>query len=181
VESGVRYVKRFFRGKAFETFTDLNAALGQWIATISDLRIHGTTHKRPIDLFEEEQNLLLPTKGKAPYQIQERAVRYVARDCLVSFETNRYSVPLRFVGKPVEVQNCNDRILIFQEGHLIVSHPRCEGKYQVEIDKEHYSGIFYGEELPSVRTLIFDHLQDREEVEVRDLSFYDRITEGGAS
>ena len=178
VESGVRYVKRFFRGKAFETFSDLNAALAQWNATVADLRIHGTTHKRPIDLFEEEQSLLLPTKGKAPYQIQERAVRYVARDCLVSFETNRYSVPHRFVGKPVEVQNCNDRILIFQEGHLIVSHPRCEGKYQVQIDKEHYSGIFYGEEPPSVRTLIFDHLKNREEVEVRDLSLYDRIAEG---
>jgi hypothetical protein len=183
VESGVRYVKRFFRGKAFESFNDLNAALAQWIATIADLRIHGTTHKRPIDLFEEEQSLLLPTKGKAPYQIQERAVRYVARDCLVSFETNRYSVPLRFVGKPVEVQSYNDRILIFQEGHLIVSHPRREGKYQVQIDKEHYSGIFYGEELPSVRMLAFDHrhIQDREEVEVRDLSFYDQIADGGVS
>lgn len=183
VESGVRYVKRFFRGKAFETFPDLDTALAQWIATIADVRIHGTTHKRPIDLFEEEKSLLLPTKGKVPYQVMERAVRYVAKDCMVSFETNRYSVPLRFVGKPVEVQAWNDRILLFHEGLLIVSHPRCEGKYQAQIDKEHYSGIFYREELPSVRMLAFDHRQikDSEEVEVRDLSFYDDFADGGVS
>jgi len=181
VESGVRYVKRFFRGKVFDSFDDLNSALSRWNATVADLRIHGTTHRRPLDLFEEEQSLLLPIKGKAPYRIQERAVRYVARDCMVSFETNRYSVPLRFVGKPVEVQAWNDRILIFQDGHLIVSHPRCEGKYQLQIDKEHYYGIFYGEEMASVRMLAFDHRfsQSGEEVEVRDLSLYDRIAEGG--
>jgi hypothetical protein len=85
------------------------------------------------------------------------------------------------VGKPVEVQAWNDRILIFQDSHLIVSHPRCDGKYRVQIDKEHYSGIFYGEETASVRMLAFDHRfsQNGDEVEVRDLALYDRIAEGG--
>ena len=110
-------------------------------------------------------------------------MRHVARDCMVTFETNRYSVPVRFVGKPVEVQSWNDRVLIFSEGSLIVSHPRCEGKYQRQVDKEHYVGIFYREELPSLRMLTFDHeaSQGPEEVEIRDLSFYEKITQGGAS
>ncbi|WP_041439521.1 IS21 family transposase [Syntrophobacter fumaroxidans] len=185
VESGVRYVKRFVRGKAFESMAHLNTLLGRWLATVADLRIHGTTHQRPIDLFEQERTLLLPTGAKPPYQVRERAVRYVARDCMVSFETNRYSVPLRFVGKPVEVQCANDRILIFHEGSLIVSHPCCTGKHQSLVDREHYTGIFYGIELPSVRMLAFDHalpLCSREEVEVRDLAFYERLAqEGGAS
>ena len=108
-------------------------------------------------------------------------MRYVARDCMISFETNRYSVPLRFVGKPVEVQSWNDRVLIFHEGHLVVSHPRLQGKYQLQIDKEHYSGIFYREETPSIRMLAFDHqsLRDKEEVEVRDLLFYETTAGGG--
>lgn len=179
VESGVRYVKRFLRGKAFDSLHHLNAALSRWIATVADVRIHGTTHRRPVDLFEEERTLLLPTREKPPYQIQEREVRHVARDCMVSFQTNRYSVPLRFVGKPVEVQSWEDRILIFHQGRLIVSHPRLEGKYRLQIDKEHYSGIFYREELPSIRMLPFDH--GRDEVEVRDLAFYEEIAQGGVS
>ncbi len=183
VESGVRYVKRFFRGKAFDSFDHLNTALSQWIATVADVRLHGTTHRRPIDLFEEERTLLLPTRDKTPYRFQERTVRYVAKDCMVSFETNRYSVPLRFVGKPVEVQSWDERVLIFHEGLLIVSHPRCEGKYQLQIDKEHYSGIFYRQETPSIRMLAFDHraLRDKEEVEVRDLLFYEMAARGGES
>jgi len=182
VESGVKYVKRFLRGKAFESIDHLNTALSHWIATVADVRIHGTTHQRPIDLFEEERGLLLATAGKAPYRLQQRVVRHVARDCMVAFETNRYSVPLRFVGKPVEVQSWNDRVLIFHQDKLVVSHPRCEGKHQRQIDKEHYVGIFYREELPSLRMLSFDHrpLQAEEEVEVRDLGFYDQFIEGGA-
>ena len=182
VESGVRYVKRFMRGKAFESLDHLNAALGQWLTTVADVRIHGTTHQRPIDLFEEERDLLLPTQDKAPYRLQERVVRMVARDCLVTFETNRYSVPLRFVGQPVEVQSWHDRVLIFHEGKLIVSHLRREGKYQLQIEKEHYAGIFYREEFPSLRMLAFDHgsLCGQEEVEVRDLGFYEQVAAGGA-
>lgn len=64
VESGVRYVKRFVRGKAFESMAHLNTLLGRWLATVADLRIHGTTHQRPIDLFEQERTLLLPTGAK---------------------------------------------------------------------------------------------------------------------
>ncbi len=108
-------------------------------------------------------------------------MRYGARDCMISFETNRYSVPLRFVGKPVEVQSWDDRVLIFHEGHLIVSHSRLQGKYQHQIDKEHYSGIFYKEEMPSIRMLAFDRqsLQKDEEVEIRDLLFYEMAAKGG--
>ena len=181
VESGVRYVKRFMRGKTFESLDHLNTALERWLATVADVRIHGTTGRRPIDLFEEERELLVPTGNKAPYRFQERVVRVVARDCLVAFETNRYSVPLRFVGKTVEVQSWHDRVLIFHEGKLVVSHLRCEGKYRQRIEKEHYAGIFYREELPSLRMLAFDHgpLCAPEEVEVRDLSFYERVAQGG--
>ena len=100
---------------------------------------------------------------------------------MVSFETNRYSVPFRFVGEQVEVQAWRDRILIFYEDKLIVSHPRCQGKYRHQIDKEHYHGIFYREDVPSLSLLHFDHGPFIEqEVEVRDLGFYERLLQGGA-
>jgi len=181
VESGIKYVKRFLRGKAFASLDELNMALMNWIATVADQRIHGTTHQKPAEVFAQEQDLLLSHRGKPPYKIQERVVRYVARDCLVTFETNRYSVPVRFVGKPVEVQSWNDRVLIYDQDRLIVSHPRRPGRHQIQIDKEHYYGIFYREDLPSVRMLHLDHGPLAEqEVQVRDLGFYETLLEGGA-
>jgi transposase len=181
VESGVKYVKRFLRGKAFESLEHLNESLANWIAKVADNRIHGTTHRKPAEVFAEEQDLLISHIGKPRYHIQERAVRYVARDCMVTFETNRYSVPRRFVGKLVEVQTDQARVLIYYQDQLVVSHARCQGKYQNQIKKEHYFGIFYGEDLPSVSMLHFDHGPlIQQDVQVRDLAFYQELVEGGA-
>ena len=48
----------------------------------------------------------------------------ISKDCLVSFQTNRYSVPHRFVGQQVEVQSDHDFIRIYHQGELIALHPR---------------------------------------------------------
>ena len=182
VESGVKYVKRFLWGKSFEAFTGLEEALSRWVAEVADQRIHGTTGRRPAQAFEEERGLLMAHQGKPRYRLQDRVVRRVARDCMVQFESNRYSVPLRFVGREVEVQRWNDRILVFFEDMLVVSHERCEGRWQRRVDPEHYHGILGHAELPSLATLHFDlGPLCGPEVEVRDLRFYERIAEGGAS
>jgi len=181
VESGVKYVKRFLRGKSFASVNHLNESLLTWIVNVADQRIHGTTHQKPAELFEQERDLLISHTGKPRYNLQQRAIRHVARDCMVSFETNRYSVPFRFVGEKVEVQAWRDRVLIFHQDMLIVSHPRCEGKHRYQINKEHYHGIFYREDVPSLSLLHFDHGPlITEEVQVRDLGFYERLLEGGA-
>ena len=61
VESGVGYIKKnFLNGLAISDFSHLNPAAQDWLANIANVRIHGETHKRPIDLFEQEQALLNP-------------------------------------------------------------------------------------------------------------------------
>ena len=63
VESGVKYVKRFLRGKEFTSLDDLNARLLEWIVTVADQRVHGTTHRKPAEMFLEEKDLLLSVEG----------------------------------------------------------------------------------------------------------------------
>jgi len=176
VESGIKYVKRFLRGKMFDSLEHLNDALMRWVANVADQRIHGTTHRKPIEMFEEERELLINHQGKPPYMIQERLIRHVAKDCMVTFKTNRYSVPFHYVGKAVEVQSSLEQIRIFHDGHLIAVHPRCAGTYQVQVERAHYQGLFSRQE-PSDNLICSKSLQ--EEVEVRDLSFYERLVEGG--
>jgi transposase len=171
VESGVKYVKRFLRGKEFTSLEDLNAQLLDWIVTVADERIHGTTHRRPAEMFLEEKDLLLSTKGRPAYVLEERAVRHVSRDCLVAFETNRYSVPFRLAGTRVEVLTDGEMIKIYHGGELISSHPRIEGSYQASVDKSHYWGL-YKHAKPSP--------PPAEEVEIRDLAVYQNLLEGGA-
>jgi transposase len=167
VESGVKYVKRFLRGKEFARLAHLNEVLSAWIASGADQRVHGTTHRKPAEMFLEERDLLLLHHGKPAYTIQDRAVRIVSRDCLVAFETNRYSVPLSLVGRQVEVQAEDDLVRIFHKGELRVTHDRCPGSYETRIERAHYGGLHKtAERLP--------------EVEVRDLAFYEDLLQGGA-
>ena len=171
VESGVKYVKRFLRGKEFLSLDDLNSQLLAWIINVADQRIHGTTHRQPAEMFLEEKALLLSCQGRRAYVLEERAVRHVSKDCLVAFETNRYSVPYRLAGKRVEVLTDGEMIKIYHSGELISSHPRIEGSYRSSIDKSHYWGL-YKHAKPSP--------PPAEEVEVRDLAVYQNLLEGGA-
>src|SRR4030095_2454838 len=94
---------------------DLEEQLRQWMTEIADMRIHGTTHERPIDRFGTEQRHLLATAGHPSFRLEARQPRIVAEDYLVSFETNRYSVPFTLVGQSVEVLLRQGRRQIFQK------------------------------------------------------------------
>lgn len=171
VESGVKYVKRFLRGKTFESLDHLNNSLMNWIVTVADQRVHGTTHRKPEEMFQEEQDLLIKHHGKPPYRIEQRALRQVARDCMVNFETNRYSVPFQYAGKQVDVRSEGDIILIYHNKALLVSHTRSAGSHLNSIDRAHFSGIY--------RQAVLQSDVLAEDVEVRDLAYYEGLLEGG--
>ena len=49
VESGVKYVKRnALAGMSFTSFEALEGHLDRWMREIADVRVHGTTHERPM-------------------------------------------------------------------------------------------------------------------------------------
>src|SRR5580693_7733970 len=62
VEAGVGYVKKnFLNGLVLPHGLDaLNSAARQWMDTIANVRIHGETHKQPVDLFALEKQQLRP-------------------------------------------------------------------------------------------------------------------------
>lgn len=171
VESGVKYVKRFLRGKEFTSLDDLNSRLLEWIVTVADQRIHGTTHRKPSEMFLEERDLLLSVKDRRAYVLEERSLRYVPKDCLVAFQTNRYSVPYRLAGKRVEVLTDGEMIKIYHAGELVSCHPRLEGTYRSAVDRTHYSGLIKAAKPAET---------PQDEVEVRDLAVYEQLLQGGA-
>jgi transposase len=83
VESGVKYVKRnALAGRRFTSWEELNDWLERWSAEVADLRIHGTTHERPIERFAREQ--LTPLGTRPPYRYERVQLRRVANDALVA-------------------------------------------------------------------------------------------------
>ncbi|MGB4304352.1 MAG: IS21 family transposase, partial [Syntrophomonadaceae bacterium] len=56
----------------------------------------------------------------------------------VRFETNSYSVPVKWSGKQVTVKASGLELNIYYRGEKIASHPRCYRKYQTIYQLEHY-------------------------------------------
>ena len=61
VEAGVGYVKKnFLAGLDIPDFRALNPAARNWLDSVANVRVHGETHKRPLDLFALERDQLRP-------------------------------------------------------------------------------------------------------------------------
>jgi len=180
VEAGVKYFKgNFLPGREFVDDVDLMEQLLQWMAEIADLRVHGTTHERPVDRFAEERRHLLPTARQPSFRLEARQVRMVADDYLVSFEANRYSVPFTLIGRPVEVLRRDGQVRLFHRGTLVAEHPELPGKYQVRILPEHSPGAI-ARTARRVRSMIGDSTRRDPrgvlpEVEIRDLAIYEGL------
>jgi transposase len=177
VESGVRYVKgNFLPGREFVDDAHLHEQLAEWMTTIADVRIHGTTHERPLDRFAQEHPALLPTAGQPSFRLEAPLARIVAEDWLVSVDTNRYSVPFTLIGQPVEVHRRNGTLRIVHRGAVVVDHPELVGKHQVRILPEHGPGASARtarqrrSSLPAPRRTTPSTV-----VEIRDLAVYDAL------
>jgi transposase len=180
VESGVKYVKRnALAGRGFRSWDHLNEYLLEWATTIADQRVHGTTHEIPAERFQRE--VLLPVGGVPAYRLEQHP-RRVANDCLVALDTNRYSVPWRLVGEPVDVAVVEHQVRIAHRGAVVAAHPLCTGRHQIVRDPEHYRGLF---RTPPARPAAESEHRGLlwpvpfPEVEVRDLAVYEALAAGG--
>jgi transposase len=184
VESGVKYLKRnFLRGRTFLDIEDLQAQLDAWNATIADQRVHGTTHERPIDRFARERAALILTSGQPSFALAGRRSRIVASDYLVSFATNRYSVPCTLIGQTVELERQGGELLIYHRDRLVAQHPLAVGSHQLVIDPKHGPGALARNtrrRFASATGTRHLHLVG-EEVEIRDLVFYEQLAGGHAA
>ncbi len=184
VESGVKYLKQnFLPGRAFIDDQQLGEDLLGWMATTADQRIHGTTHERPIDRFAAERAHLVPTATQLPFRLEATVPRVVATDFLVSLDTNRYSVPFRLIGRTVEVQRREGRVVIRYQGQVVADHAELPGQHQLRVLPEHGPGVV-------ARTTRQPHLRAVERptyawtmpaVEVRDLAVYEACAQAGGA
>src|SRR5258708_14755042 len=69
--------------------------------------------------------------------------RRVAKDCLLSYRGNRYSVPFRYAGKTVLVREPvrGGSIQIYSDVKVIAEHRLAEGRGAMGMAPEHYEGL----------------------------------------
>jgi hypothetical protein len=142
VENGVGYAKGNALGRLeWESDEALDEHLTVWMREVADVRIHGTTHERPIDRFELERMALKPV-GNHPSHLRVRhLIRKVASDGRVDVDTNRYSVPPKFLGATVDVRVEAGLVQVRFRDQLIAEHAVHPGRHQVIEDPGHAEAL----------------------------------------
>src|ERR1700689_955947 len=182
VESGVKYVRRNFlcglQGREPANLSDLNAQLREWIWSVANQRVHGTTHEQVAVRWDVEQFSLQSLAGKPPYPHVDGELRKVARDAYVDWQGSRYSVPWQYAGQDVWVQEIAGEVHIRTGRERIAMHGKAQRKHSVWTFAPHHQGIPLGARRAESKILI--NLRQRgPEVEKRSLAAYERVASGG--
>jgi len=112
----------FLAGRTFSSWEDLNSQARQWCDKVN------STYKKhiravPRELFAVERLHLKPLPSWIPevYRLQQRLVDV---EGYIAVHTNRYSVPLEWIGRRVEVRETRDKIEIQLDARRLVTHRR---------------------------------------------------------
>ena len=183
IESGVKYVRRNFvcglQGREPGCLMDFNTELRQWVETVANRRVHGTTYEQVLVRWDGDQFAMQPVNGRRPYPYSDDELRKVARDAYVSWQASRYSVPWQYVGKEVWVRKQGGQVEVQYGGERIAVHARAARRHQVITQPVHHAGIPLGGEGQGGKILI--HLRERAPVvEARPLAAYESLAVGGA-
>jgi transposase len=137
VENAVGYVKKnFLNGHDFTQFDQINSAAKVWQTDIANVRIHGQTRKRPVDLLAEDVGAMLALPGRDYDVARTRTVRS-NKLFRVTLDTNRYSVPAEFASQTLTMKLYPDRLCLYHENQLIARHARCFDRHQDIEDPDH--------------------------------------------
>ena len=107
-----------------------------WLNDIANVRIHGETRKKPLEMFQEEKPSLLPLPPH-PYDIATVSQVRASSQFRITLDTNHYSVPAEYAGAPLTLKTYPDRLCIYHEGKLIARHARCFDRHQDFEDPDH--------------------------------------------
>ncbi|HSW37874.1 MAG TPA: IS21 family transposase [Acidobacteriota bacterium] len=158
VENQVKYVRgNFFAGEEFTDRGHAQRAAVSWCRTVAGLRLHGTTRKRPLVVFEqEEQKSLLPLSPER-FDVPVFAECTVHRDHHIQFQRAIYSLPTQYIGKEVFVRGDSALVRIYYQQQLIRTHPKKK---------------------PGERSTIYeDYPKEKNAYAMRDVNYYIRAAQ----
>ncbi|WP_413229435.1 Mu transposase domain-containing protein [Heyndrickxia sporothermodurans] len=145
IENVVGYIKKnFAKHRIFTNIDRWNEDSWKWLNRTGNYKIHQTTKKRPVEVFQEEKHHLRPVPNPLEFSNVKPVssiTRTVRRDNTIRYQSNRYSVPLGTFNKQekVYIQRTEEHLLIYASpnGPLMAEHKICHGKGQLIQDRQH--------------------------------------------
>ena len=137
VERPFYYLERsFLNGREFRDVDDLKQQLQRWLESVNDLRKHGTTRKRPIDMYIHEHPFLqaLPVNHFDTSLVVHLIVN---QESCVQWKGYQYVVSQNYMYEVCPVRITDQYLMVYSSnGELLVTHPLAEKNR-----KERYVGV----------------------------------------
>ena len=147
----------FLPGRSFRDFEDLNRQALMWCSEIANHKPKRVLGMSPEAAYVIEKPYLQPLPAALPpvYEVLERVVDLYG---YVSVDTNRYSVPERFVGQSVTVYKYPAAIHIHHRGVQIATHPRLIGQRDArQTEPAHHPTPARANRTPGVEAQLLRH------------------------
>lgn len=127
IERLVQYARgRFWKGGTFIDLDDSRRQAERWSREVAGQRVHGTTRKLPLVVFEDEERAhLLPYDG-IPYDVPLWRDVTVHPDHHISVQYALYSAPSTTCppGTKLEARCDRELVKLYRAGALVKVHPR---------------------------------------------------------
>lgn len=119
-----------------DSFEELNQLLWERCLAYLDHKIQGRS-KTIGEYFEVEKSRLTPLPSRHMEPISQTIAKCNAFST-VRFETNRYSVPVEYVGKDLTIRASVFKIELWYRNNLVAEHSRIYERDLVHYELEHY-------------------------------------------
>lgn len=181
IERGIQYLKyNFLCDRMADGLEDLRHQLSAWLAQVANVRVHGTTHRKVSEAWEEERASLQALGARTTYGCEPKEMRRVAIDAYVCYRTNRYSVYWQHAGQEVSVSAVGGQLRICREGQVVWVHELSPLKHQVITVAAHHEGMPMGPQGRRRGKPRIQILERAPTVQQRDLLEYEALSGGGA-
>jgi transposase len=160
----------FLPGRRFSGPGDFNEQLYEWLVRANH-RVHATLRCRPIYRFDEDRAAMMAFPPVLPDTALHLSTR-LARDHWVRVGTCDYSVHPKAIGRIVEIRATPDEVVVTCAAEVVGRHRRSWAKHRTISDPAHDKAR---DRLRAARADV-PAFSLGDEVEVRDLSVYDRAT-----
>lgn len=125
VERSVPVVREhLLAGREFTDIRDANERAMAWCRYEIGNEIHGTTKRKPYDVFISEEKERLKALPESPFDVPLWKECTVHSDHHIVFENCFYSLPTRYIGEKVWARGTSRTVQIFLDYQLIKVHSR---------------------------------------------------------
>ena len=116
----------FLNGREFKDRDDLKEQLQRWLREVNDVRKHGTTKRRPIDMYIEEHPFLQPLPANH-FDTSLVTQKVVNQQSCIYWESYQYVVPEKYMYELCPIRITEDHMMIYSPaGEQIACHPLAE-------------------------------------------------------